>query len=277
MFRRILKTWPGDLRTQDDLITSLSSHSEGERKQGHIESAKTICEEALQLAAEAFRSRRNPHPVWAIDDLRKEAPCCISRTRRSPSKKPTMPDRPTNPPPAITALLARVRLGQPEALDDLLPLVYRELHRLAQSALFQERPGHTLQPTALVHEAYLRLFEGQTPAFADRAHFLGVASRLMRQILVDHARTRRAQKRGAHLQVPLLDDSAATPPHGDLLELDEAMEKLGREDQRLVTLIEMRYFAGMTAEETAEARSESVHAIRHDLRYAQARLRRFLV
>lgn len=187
-----------------------------------------------------------------------------------------MPDPPTNQPSPITALLGRVRLGETKALDELLPLVYRELHRLAQSALFQERPDHTLQPTALVHEAYLRLFEGRTPAFADRAHFLGVASRLMRQILVDHARARRAQKRGAQLQVPLSDHAASTPPHGDLLHLDEALEELGREDQRLVTLIEMRYFAGMTAEETAEARSESVHAIRHDLRYAQVRLRRLL-
>jgi RNA polymerase sigma factor (TIGR02999 family) len=178
--------------------------------------------------------------------------------------------------PQITAILARVRLGQAEALDDLLPLVYAELRRIAKKALLAERPDHTLQPTALVHEAFIRLFDGQTPAFADRAHFLGIASRLMRQILVDHARTRRAQKRGSHLQVPMEDHAGVTPPHGDLLELDEALDKLGREDHRLVTLIEMRYFAGMTAEETAEARSESVHAIRHDLRYAQARLRRLL-
>lgn len=185
-----------------------------------------------------------------------------------------MSDAPNSP--QITTILARVRLGRPEAVDELLPLVYAELHRIAQNALRGERPDHTLQPTALVHEAYVRLLQGQTPVFADRAHFLGVASRLMRQILVDYARARRTQKRGSYLQVPLESEAGITPPHGDLLELDEALDKLAREDQRLVRLIEMRYFAGMTAEETAEARSESVHAIRHDLRYAQARLRRLL-
>jgi len=98
----------------------------------------------------------------------------------------------------------------------------------------------------------------------------------MRQVLVDHARTRGAQKRGPQLRVELDGDLAVTPPHGDLLELDEALDRLGREDVRLVTLVEMRFFAGMTAEEIAEARSESVHVVRHDLRYAQARLRRIL-
>ncbi len=183
---------------------------------------------------------------------------------------------PEESPHPITALLERVRLGQKEAMDDLLPLVYRELRRLAQNSLQKERPGHTLQPTALIHEAFLRLFEGHAPAFADRAHFFGVASRVMRQVLVDHARTRAAQKRGPQFRVELDHNLAATPAHGDLLELDEALDRLGREDPRLVTLIEMRFFAGMTAEETAEARSESVHVVRHDLRYAQARLRRIL-
>ena len=183
---------------------------------------------------------------------------------------------PEDSPRPITALLARVRLGQKEAMDDLLPLVYRELRRLAQNSLRSERPGHTLQPTALIHEAFLRLFEGHSPAFADRAHFFGVASRVMRQVLVDHARTRGAQKRGPQFRVEMDSDLASSPPHGDLLELDEALDRLGREDPRLVTLIEMRFFAGMTAEETAEARSESVHVVRHDLRYAQARLRRIL-
>ena len=182
----------------------------------------------------------------------------------------------TDHPSAITALLARARLGEAGALDELLPLVYQELHRLAQSVLQRERPGHTLQPTALLHEAFLRLLGGQPPAFADRAHFLGITSRVMRQVLVDYARTRRAQKRGPQFHVQLSDDIADLPPHGDLLEVDQALDKLGQEEPRLVTLIEMRFFAGMTAEETAAARSESVHTIRHDLRYAQARLRRIL-
>lgn len=187
-----------------------------------------------------------------------------------------MSEPPTDAAFPVTALLARARRGEAGALDDLLPLVYAELHRLARFALLHERPGHTLQPTALLNEAFLRLFGGQPPAFSDRAHFLGIASRVMRQVLVDHTRARRAQKRGPQFHVQLPDDVAASPSHGDLLEVDQALDILGQEDPRLVTLIEMRFFAGMTAEETAEARAESVHTIRHDLRYAQARLRRIL-
>jgi RNA polymerase sigma factor (TIGR02999 family) len=120
-----------------------------------------------------------------------------------------------------------------------------------------------------------RTLAESTP-FIDRAHFLGIAARVMRQVLVDHARAARAQKRGAHLTVHLNEQLLAAQSPPALLELDEALERLEREDPRLVTLVEMRFFAGMTAEETAAIRSESVHVIRHDLRYAQARLRRFL-
>jgi RNA polymerase sigma factor (TIGR02999 family) len=179
-------------------------------------------------------------------------------------------------PTPVTVLLNRARLGDPEAMNDLFPVVYEELHRLAQSALKRDRPEHTLQPTALVHEAFLRLFGHELPAFADRAHFLGIAARVMRQVLVDYARARRSQKRGGGLQVEFSEGLATVQAHGDLLELDQALGRLVEEDPRLVTLIEMRFFAGMTAEETAEALSESVHVVRHDLRYAQARLRRIL-
>ncbi len=187
-----------------------------------------------------------------------------------------MSDLPPEPATSITALLAQARSGQAEAVDNLLPLIYHELHRLAQSALRRERPNHTLQPTALLHEAFLRLFGNEPPPFADRAHFLGIAARVMRQVLVDYARARSAQKRGPQHQVPLEENLAIVRPSLNLLDLDEALEKLGQEDPRLVILIEMRFFAGMTANEIAEARSESVHTIRHDLRYAQARLRRIL-
>jgi RNA polymerase sigma factor (TIGR02999 family) len=190
---------------------------------------------------------------------------------RMTSSGPSPPDT-----PSITAMLARVRQGQPEAIEELLPLVYGELRRRAQVAFRNELPGHTLQPTALVHEAFLRLFDGPQPAFADRAHFLAIAARVMRQVLVDHGRARRAQKRGPQFKVEFNEERAAAPAQPELLELDEALDKLGREDPRLVALIEMRFFAGMTAEETAEARSESVHVVRHDLRYAQARLRRIV-
>ena len=186
------------------------------------------------------------------------------------------PEPPSPDLPSITALLARVRQGQPRAVEDLLPLVYGELRRRAQIAFRNESPGHTLQPTALVHEAFLRMFDGPQPEFADRAHFLGIAARVMRQVLVDHARSRRAQKRGPQFKIEFTEQLASSPGQPDVLELDEALGKLGQEDPRLVTLIEMRFFAGMTAEETAEARSESVHVIRHDLRYAQARLRRIV-
>jgi RNA polymerase sigma factor (TIGR02999 family) len=182
----------------------------------------------------------------------------------------------SGPVSSVTTLLTRVRTGEPGALEDLLPFVYDELRRLARIAFNREMPGHTLQPTALVHEAFLRIFDGPRPAFADRAHFLGIAARVMRQVLVDHARARGAQKRGPRLHVELNENLASAPAPPDLLELDEALEKLAREDTRLVSLIEMRFFAGMTAEETAEARSESVHVIRHDLRYAQVRLRRII-
>jgi RNA polymerase sigma-70 factor (ECF subfamily) len=186
------------------------------------------------------------------------------------------PEPPCPDSPSITALLVRVRQGQPRAVEDLLPLVYDELRRRAQIAFRNELPGHTLQPTALVHEAFLRMFDGPQPEFADRAHFLGIAARVMRQVLVDHARSRRAQKRGPQFKIEFTEQLVGAAKQPDVLELDEALGKLGQEDPRLVTLIEMRFFAGMTAEETAEARSESVHVIRHDLRYAQARLRRIV-
>ena len=176
----------------------------------------------------------------------------------------------------ITVLLSRIREGDNQALNQLIPLVYDELHRLARSALRGDRDQHTLQPTALLKEAFLRLFGGASPQFSDRAHFLGIAARLMRQVLVDYARARAAQKRGPGLQVEFQESLAAAAPVGDLLELDQALDRLSAEDPRLVVLIEMRFFAGMTAEETAEARSESVNVVRHDLRYAQARLRRLL-
>jgi RNA polymerase sigma-70 factor (ECF subfamily) len=179
-------------------------------------------------------------------------------------------------PEGITQLLGRVRQGEQAALNDLIPLVYRELHRLASNELRREHVGHTLQPTALVHEGFLRLFSGQAPGFSDRSHFLGIAARVMRQVLVEHARARRTRKRDGGIRTPLLPESGAVTPNGDLLEIDQALNRLEEEDPRLVNLIEMRFFAGMTAEETAEARSESVHVIRHDLRYAKARLRRIL-
>jgi RNA polymerase sigma-70 factor, ECF subfamily len=182
-----------------------------------------------------------------------------------------------NPPDSeITRLLHRVRDGDRAALEVLIPQVYDELHRMAAAQMSRDRASVTLQPTALVNEAFLRLFGTSVPSFNDRSHFLGIVSRVMRQVLVDYARKRRSQKRGSGLQVSLEVVEEAGRPALDLIEVDDALERLGREDPRLVTLVEMRFFAGMTAEESAAALGESAHVVRHDLRYALASLRRDL-
>ena len=175
---------------------------------------------------------------------------------------------------SITALLHQARNGDATARDVLMNALYGELHRLAEIAFQRENPGHTLQPTILVHEAFLRLLKGEgAPEFADRAHFLGLAARVMRQILVDHGRARHAQKRGAQFTVALSDKMEGPAGAVTFLELNDALEVLGREEVDLVSLVEMRFLAGMTAEEVAEVRRESVSKVRRDVRYALARLR----
>lgn len=184
---------------------------------------------------------------------------------------------------AVPQLLVRSRAGDEAALNELVTTLYSELRRVASRHLRRERTGHTLQTTALVHEVYLKLAGDRELEFNDRAHFLSVASRVMRQVLVDYARARAAKKRAgderARVQ-PLTDDiqvEAQTDLEPvELLDLDAALEALAGEDRSLAQLIEMRYFGGMTAEETAEALGQSVHAVRHDLRLAQAWLSRRL-
>lgn len=185
-------------------------------------------------------------------------------------------------PAPLRELFEKLRTGDPAALDQLTPALYEELHRIASRHLRGERPGHTLQATALVHEAYLKLFDASERAFTDESHFLAIASRVMRQVLVDYARARASQKRSAGF-AELPDWKSNLEVEGetglellDLIELDSAMKALAAEDESLARLIEMRYFGGMTAEETAEALGISVHVVRHDLRYAQAWLRRKL-
>jgi len=183
----------------------------------------------------------------------------------------------TAEPSQITLLLHRARDGDYAARDELLNIVYAELHRLAANELRRDWSCQTLQPTALVNEAFLKLFGAATPAFHDRSHFLGIMAHVMRQVLVDHARARHAQKRGRGLQVPLNQAVGSRQPAiADILAVNEALDLLGREDSRLLTLVEMRFFGGMTAEETADAMGESVNVVRHDLRSAQAWLRRAL-
>ena len=171
----------------------------------------------------------------------------------------------------ITELLHRVHLGDREALHAVIPLVYDELKKLAAAHLRREnRPG-PLQTTALVHEAFLRLAGGNHPSYENRSHFYGIASRLMRQVLVEMARARATQKRGAMEEVQLADiPDQSGRRDSSLLVMDDALERLGRTDALKVQLIEMRYFGGMTAEESATALAMSVHVVRRELRLAQA-------
>jgi RNA polymerase sigma factor (TIGR02999 family) len=155
---------------------------------------------------------------------------------------------------AVTQLLVRWKEGDGSALESLLPLVYDELRKLARHYLASERPGHTLQSTALVHEAYLRLV-GQSPgAIENRAHFFGIAARLMRQILVDHARARLASKRDAGFVVTL-DESANILKNQplDMVALDDALTELAQLDERQTRIVELRFFAGLSVEDTARA------------------------
>ena len=165
----------------------------------------------------------------------------------------------------------------PLQLHQAAPELYDDLHRIAARLLSSERRSHTLQATALVNEAYLKLARGQQRQFADQVHFLAVASRVMRQVLVDHARARSAGKRDPEaLQVTTLmihGDSGPEPI--DIIALDDALGGLAQFDSGLARLVEMRYFGGMTAEESAEALDISVHIVRHDLRFAEAWLRRW--
>lgn len=187
--------------------------------------------------------------------------------------------------PRVRQLVDRLRTGNNSVLNELVTALYAELHRIASRRLRDERTGHTLQTTALVHEAYLKLVGEPQREFCDEVHFLAVAARVMRQVLVDYARARSTRKRAgvaaAEGQPIAWTANVEVPGHAgleqvDLLALDSALEALAGEDQSLAQLIEMRYFGGMTAEETSQALGRSVHVVRHDLRLAQAWLRRNL-
>jgi RNA polymerase sigma factor (TIGR02999 family) len=172
----------------------------------------------------------------------------------------------------ITRLLMEWSEGNEDALEQLTPLVYQELHKLAGSYLSRERAGHTLQPTALVHEAYLRLVAQDHQNWVDRSHFYGVAAHLMRLILVDWARKARAGKRGADAQrVPLEDvaDMAAAQRSAELIALDDALTELGSIDPRKAKIIELRYFGGMTVPEVAHNLSISTATVEREARFAQ--------
>ena len=170
----------------------------------------------------------------------------------------------------VTLLLAEWAKGNQKALDELTPLVYKELRRLAASYLRKERQGHTLQPTALVHEAYLRLVDQSSPNWENRSHFYGVAARLMRQILVDHARRKQADKR-VGLKVPLEQGVSFQEDRiQDLVALDVGLTALEKMDPRKCKAVELRYFGGLSMEETARALDVSAETVRRDLRMAEA-------
>ena len=172
----------------------------------------------------------------------------------------------------MTRLLGKWRESRdPEALDRLMPLVYDELRALASRRLRGERPDHTLQATALVHEAYARLVEGAVD-FADRAHFFALAATAMRRILVDYARRRGRAKRGGDLERVTLGEADATTSQGseDLLALDEAIERLATLDERKARVVELHFFGGLTYEEVAAALEISESTVDRDLRMAKA-------
>ncbi|WP_238325992.1 sigma-70 family RNA polymerase sigma factor [Bryobacter aggregatus] len=188
-----------------------------------------------------------------------------------------MPDLPQPPMIAadhgeITQLLQDWREGRPDAVDALVPFIYRELHQLANSYLRREKSSHTLQPTALVNEVYLRLAGGSVPAWESRKHFYGVAARLMRQVLVDHARKHLAGKRGDGAVVLSLDEALVYSKQNaaEFTALDEALERLAEFDERKARAIELRYFIGLTVEEMAQVLEVSPVTVQRDLRFATA-------
>lgn len=172
----------------------------------------------------------------------------------------------------VTQLLLAWGQGDEGALELLVPAVQVELKRLARIYLNRERPGHTLQPTALVNEAFIRLIDGNSIQWENRAHFFGIAARLMRQILVDHARHRAKLKRGGDaLRVSLTAaEGLADRPDSDLLALDEALKQLAEFDERKSRIVEMRFFGGLTEEETAEAMNIPLRTLQREWRLARA-------
>jgi RNA polymerase sigma-70 factor, ECF subfamily len=177
-----------------------------------------------------------------------------------------------------TELLRAWSEGDETAFSELVPLIERELHRLARAYMCRERKGHTLQATALVNEVFLRFLHAPTPRWRDRAHFVGIAARLMRRVLVDHARSRGYRKRGGGVQrVPLDKALLITPePELDVLAVDRALEAFEKIDPRKSQVIELRFFGGLSVEETADVLGISVETVKRDWRFAKLWLSREL-
>ena len=185
-----------------------------------------------------------------------------------------------SPEPAadVTQLLVRWSMGNQAALDELMPLVYGELHRLASAYLRRERPDHTLQSTALVHEAFMKLVNQHEVEWRNRAHFYGIAAQMIRRILVDYARSHHAEKRGSGAVKLALDEALAVPLQKDLdlLGLNDSLEQLAKMDPRQNRIVELRFFAGLSIEETAEVMQLSPATIKREWNSARAWLFREL-
>jgi RNA polymerase sigma factor (TIGR02999 family) len=187
-------------------------------------------------------------------------------------------DLPMTDPHHVTQLLQRWSGGDSRALDELTPLVYSEVRKLARSYLRRERPNHTLQPTALVNEAYLRLVDQRRVQWQSRAHFFGIAAQMMRRVLVDHARMRQAEKRGAGENAVALDEAlgVSTGRGLDLVRLDDALEALAALDARQARIVELRFFGELSIEETAEVVQVSPATVKREWAVARTWLRREL-
>ncbi len=172
----------------------------------------------------------------------------------------------------VTTILAAIRGGDEQAADELLPVVYERLRRLAQQMMAQERRGQTLSATALVHEAYLRLLGDGTPSWEDRSHFFGAAAQAMRRILVERARRRGRVKHGGGRERVMLGvgDAVAEPESIDIVAVDVALRRLEKEEPRVAQIVMMRFFAGLSHEETAKALEISERTVRRDWTYAKA-------
>ena len=173
----------------------------------------------------------------------------------------------------VTRLLVQLTDGDRAAMDELLPLIYDELRRLASNYLRRERQGHTLQPTALVHEAYMRMVDQTQVRWQNRAHFFGVAAQMMRRILVDHARGHAAEKRGGEFQKLSLDENIDTPGGErdlNLVSLDDALNRLSELDPQKSKIVELRFFGGLSVEETAEVLGVSAPTVKRQWRMAKA-------
>jgi RNA polymerase sigma-70 factor, ECF subfamily len=210
--------------------------------------------------------------IWADLASRRPTNDCAASNYVSAEETRMSPDR-----QEVTKLLQQWRGGNQEALDQLMPVVYDELRRVAKRCLYAERPGHTLRATALVHEAYIRLLDADI-SWQDRAHFYAVAARVLRRILVEYARAHGRQKRGGGEEAIPLDEAMVVGPQAasTVLDLDEALERLAAVDARKSEIIQLLFFGGLTYEETAAALDISPATVHRELKLAKAWLHREL-